>query len=200
MEVNMNPFDSDTLRLILIFFVPGFISMKVYDLYVPSERRDFSKSLMEAVSFSCVNFAAMYWAIVAIHADNFPTNHPFWYYLASAGILFVAPIFWPILYSRTMSLPFFRKRTIHPTPKPWDYVFSKGESLWVIVHLRDGRRIGGRFDTQSFASSFPADEQIYIEEVWQLDSKGRFKRKVDDSRGLIISREDFEAIEFFQQS
>ena len=30
--------------LFLVFFVPGFISLKVYDLFIPSERRDFSKS------------------------------------------------------------------------------------------------------------------------------------------------------------
>lgn len=195
----MNPFDSESLRLILIFFVPGFISMKVYDLYIPSERRDFSKSLMEVVSFSCVNFALMYWAIVAIHSENFPREHSVWYYLSSIGILLVAPILWPILYSKIMSLPFFHRRTIHPIPKPWDYVFSQRESLWVIVHLKDGRKIGGRYDTRSFASSFPEDEQIYLEEVWQLDKKGRFQKKIQGSRGLIISRDDFEAIELFEQ-
>jgi hypothetical protein len=195
----VSPFNSDTLRLILIFFVPGFISMKIYDLFVPSERRDFSKSLMEAVSFSCINFALTYWAIIAINTDNYPSEHPIPYYLSSLGILFLAPIFWPILYSQMMKLPFFRQRTIHPIPKPWDYVFSKGESLWVIVHLKDGRRIGGRYDTKSFTSSFPADEQIYLEEVWQLDEKGRFKNQIEASRGLIISQSNFEAIEFFEQ-
>lgn len=94
----MNPFDSETLRLILLFFVPGFISMKVYDLYVPSERRDFSKSLLEAVSFSCVNFALTYWAIVAIHLDGFPLKNPICYYLSSIGILFLSgPLANPLL-------------------------------------------------------------------------------------------------------
>ena len=195
----MNPFDSDTIRLILIFFVPGFVSMKVYDLYVPSERRDFSKSLMEAVSFSCINFAILYWAIVTIHSNNFPSEHPLWYYLSSVAILFGAPIVWPILYSWIMRLGFFAKRTINPIPKPWDYFFSKRESFWLIIHLKDGRRIGGRYDTGSFASSYPADEQIYLEEVWRLNRKGRFMEKVPSSRGLIISRQDYEAIEFFEQ-
>lgn len=195
----MNPFDSDTLRLIVIFFVPGFISMKVYDLLVPSSRRDFSKSLMEAISFSCINFALTYWAIVAIHTNGFVSDHPFWYYVASVLILFVAPILWPIGYLKIMSLQFFSERTIHPVPKPWDYVFSKGESMWVIIHMKDGRRIGGRYDAHSFASSFPAEEQIYIEEVWCLDEHGRFKDAIEGSRGLIVSRPDFEAIEFFQQ-
>ncbi|MGA2957043.1 MAG: DUF6338 family protein [Thermodesulfobacteriota bacterium] len=45
---------------------------------------------------------------------------------------------------------------------------------------------------------FP-QEQIYIEEVWALDEKGRFRQKIEGSRGLIISKEDYEAIEFFEQ-
>ena len=30
-----------TLALFLIFFIPGFITLKVYDLLVPGEARDF---------------------------------------------------------------------------------------------------------------------------------------------------------------
>ncbi len=195
----MSPFNSDTLRLILVFFVPGFISMKIYDLYVPSERRDFSKSLLEAVSFSCVNFALMYWVIMAIHSSDFQSEHRYWYYFLSVIILFAAPVFWPILYSKVLSMPFFSGKTIHPIPRPWDYVFSQNESYWVIVHLKDGRRIGGRFDTRSFASSYPYEEQIYLEEVWRLDPEGKFLNKVEGSKGIIISQKDFELIEFFEQ-
>ncbi len=194
----MNPFSSETLRLILLFFVPGFISMKVYDLYVPSGRRDFSKSLLEAVSFSCFNFALMYWAIVAIHSDDFPTNHPFWYYLSFLLIVFVAPIIWAILYRRLLGTAFLRKRIVHPVDKPWDYVFGQKKSYWAIVHLKDGRKIGGRFDTKSFASSYPTPEQIYLEEVWHLDETGKFLKKVERSKGIIISASEFQSIELFQ--
>jgi len=71
----MDIFDSETLRMIVIFFVPGFISMKVYDLCFPSERRDFSKSVLEAVSFSFINFALTYGAIIAIHKSDFQIRH-----------------------------------------------------------------------------------------------------------------------------
>ena len=194
----MNPFSSETLRLILIFFVPGFISIKVYDLLVPSEKRDFSKSLFEAISFSCVNFALTYWAIVAIHSNNIQVNHPFCYYGSSVLILFVAPILWPLIYLKIISTPFFMEKTIHPIPKPWDYVFSQRKPLWVIVHLKDGRRIGGFYGTESFASSYPTNEQIYLEEVWCLDEKGKFLERIARSKGIILSKEDFEAIEFFE--
>ncbi len=194
----MNPFSSETLRLILIFFVPGFISIKVYDLLVPSERRDFSKSLFEAISFSCVNFALTYWAIVAIHSNNFQINNPFCYYISSILILFVAPVLWPLIYFKILSIPFLKSKTIHPMPKSWDYVFSQQKPFWVIAHLKDGRRIGGLYGAKSFASSYPANEQIYLEEIWNLDGNDKFLERVDRSEGVILSKEDFEVIEFFK--
>lgn len=194
----MNPFNSDAIKLIFVFFVPGFISMKVYDLFIPSERRDYSKSLMEAISFSCFNFAINYWIWTLINSDNFSTINSFWYYLLLIEILFIIPILLPIIFLRIIKLPFILNKIINPFSKPWDYVFSKREYFWVIIHLKDGRRIGGKYDTNSFTSSFPAEEQIYIEEVWKLGEKGDFIEKVEDSRGLIISSKDFEAIEFFK--
>jgi len=50
----------------------------------------------------------------------------------------------------------------------------------MIIHLKDGRRIGGRFDENSSASSFPAKEQIYIEEVWELDENENLSNRLKD--------------------
>ena len=36
------------LALFLVYFIPGFISLKIYDLLVPSACRDFSNSLFDA--------------------------------------------------------------------------------------------------------------------------------------------------------
>ena len=67
----------------------------------------------------------------------------------------------------------------------------------MIVHLRGGTRIGGRYDANSFVSSFPAREQIYLEEVWQLDEKMNFHKKIDKTKGMLILGEDVLMIEFF---
>lgn len=194
----MNPFSSETLLFILLFFVPGFVSMKIYDLFIPSPRRDFSKSFLDAISFSMLNFAILYWLIVAIHDGKFPDQHPFWYFICISFIVFVAPAIWTFLYMRILNTEFIRRRTLHPIAKPWDYVFGQKQSYWVILHLKDGRRIGGSFDTSSFASSFPAQEQIYLEAVWRIDEAGKFLQKVDRSKGIIISASELQSVELFQ--
>jgi hypothetical protein len=82
-----------TLALFLIFFIPGFISLKVYDLLVPGERRDFSKSLFDAVAYSSLNFVALLWLIGIVRSGSLP-----WLWYAAMFVLLIGmPAAWPIL-------------------------------------------------------------------------------------------------------
>jgi len=193
----MDIWNIDKLTLFLIFFLPGFISMKVYDLMVAGEPRDISKSVFEAIAYSTLNFGALFWLIAIIQADDFYHRHLILYSMAVAAIMVVAPACWPFLFLKFSTWGPIAKHFIHPIRKPWDFVFGKRQSFWVIVHLQNGQKVGGRFDTESFASSDPASEQIYLEEVWLLDAEGRFLRPVERSRGIIIMKDEIRAVEFF---
>ncbi|KAF0145294.1 MAG: hypothetical protein FD156_1125 [Nitrospirae bacterium] len=193
----MNIFEIDKLKLFLVFFVPGFISMKIYGLLLPGERRDFSKDTFEAIAYSAFNFAALSWLISLIHLNSFYTNHKAWYFVSIFIIMFVFPVIWPILFVKISTWNFVAKHIIHPIQKPWDYIFGKKEAYWIIVHLKNGKRIGGKYDTKSFTSSFPAKEQIYLEQVWKLDEKGGFLKPIDRSEGIIILGDDIVSVELF---
>jgi hypothetical protein len=93
--------------------------------------------------------------------------------------------------------PGLSRFVISPTKKPWDYFFGKRETLWVIVHLKDGIRVGGLYGPDSFASSHPVEEQIYIEQVWELNEKAEFIKPIPRSRGILIPCADVIALEFF---
>ena len=69
----------------------------------------------------------------------------------------------------------------------------------MIVHLTD-RRIGGVFADKSFASSSPAPPEIYLEQIWKLDSEGRFISPVESTAGVLISGEQIVALELFRYS
>jgi hypothetical protein len=194
----MDIWNADKLTLFLIFFLPGFVSMKMYDLMVPGVPREASKSLLEAVSYSTLNFGALFWLIAYIRTNGFYQNHFILFSLAVTAIMVVVPACWPFAYLKLASFQPIAKHFANPIQKPWDYVFGKRTPYWIIVHLRSGLRIGGRFDTKSFASSNPADEQIYLEEVWSLDENGRFLKKVERSRGIIVMQDEIRAVEFFE--
>jgi hypothetical protein len=112
--------------------------------------------------------------------------------------MFVVPSFWPIIFLKLTTWGPLAKYIVHPIQKPWDYIFNKREHSWVIVHLKDGRRIGGKYDTNSFSSSYPSEEQIYLEEVWKLDEKNKFIEPIDRSKGIIVLSKEIIAVEFFK--
>ena len=107
------------------------------------------------------------------------------------------PIIWPLLFLKIAYWKPVSKHIINPLPKPWDYIFKKGETFWVIVHLKDGRKVGGRYDKHSFASSYPEKEEIYLEEVWELADNGKFIKPIERSKGIIILGKEISLIEMF---
>ena len=178
----MDIWNVDKLALFLIFFIPGFISMKVYDLIVLGERRDFSKSLVEAISYSAINFAALSWLIAIVQTGDYYHNHFILFLISVFVILFAFPVCWPFAFLGLSS---------------WRPI-GKHDPFWIIVHLKNGQKIGGFFGRESFASSNPADEQIFLEEVWMLDDDDRFLSPAEGSRGIIIMNDEIRAVEFFR--
>lgn len=188
----------EKLLFFIVFFIPGFISIKVYDLMIPGERRNFSDSLFQVIAYSIFNFVIFSWLIYIIYANNLVIEKTGLFVFLVFLIIFIFPILLPIILLEITKLSFISKYIIHPIQKPWDYVFGKREAHWIIVHLKDGRKISGRYDTESFASSFPAEEQIYLQEVWILDDEGGFKEPVERTSGIIILKDEISLIEFFK--
>jgi len=194
----MDIWQIDKLVLFLVFFIPGFVSIRIYDLLVPGEQRDFSKCLFDAIGYSTLNFAALFWLIIIIHSKNFYAHYKIWYFICLFLIVFIIPILWPILLLKLSNNKRIAQYIRDPIQKPWDYVFGKREAFWIIIHLKDGRKIGGRYDTNSFSSSYPSEEQIYLEEVWKLDENGIFIEAIENSKGVIVSSKEISFIEFFK--
>lgn len=192
----MEIWTADKILLFFIFFIPGFISTQIFEFIIPSDKRDFSKTFLQIIAYSALNYSALSWLIYIVVKYN--------YYLNTIVIIptilivfFIMPILWPFIIKKAFSFQIFADTFIHPIAKPWDYYFAKRESCWVIVHLKNGTSIGGIYDENSFASSYPAKEQIYLEQVWEIDDEGVFLKPVDRSKGIIILGDDISSIEFF---
>lgn len=188
----MDLFKLEILYMFVLFFVPGYISFKVWRLLVPSEQKKPGDYLTEIVFYSCLNFAAMSWLIIIF--SNKDTK--IWIiYLSYIIVLFLTPIIWPVLLSKVR--PYF-KDLLHSMPKSWDYFFSKREACWVLVHLKNGSLIGGYYGKDSFASRYPNIEDIYLQEVWKVDKNGKFGEKIERTKGLWIDKNEFTHLEFFR--
>lgn len=85
----MNIWEPEKLILFLSLFMPGFVSIKVYELIVATKRHDFKNSLLEAIGLSVLNFAALSWLILVISTPNFYKSHPVFYSVTIFSIFLV---------------------------------------------------------------------------------------------------------------
>ena len=114
-------------------------------------------------------------------------------------MLLVAPVLWASLYFVIRSSKLLDKVLPHPIGKPWDFVFSQRRPFWIVATLPDGTRIGGSYDGNSFSSSAPHQEQIYLQEAWHINEDGGFERAKESSAGVILTAKEISCLELYEK-
>lgn len=188
------------LPIFLFLVAPGVVASTVYSYLVPSERRKLADYLVEVVTFSMVYLALFFWLLALLYNAYLQSNILLLVVLTLLTA-FILPAFlgWLVSYLlQTRSLRRFVKSSIHPMPTAWDYIFSRGRPYWIIFHLKTGERVGGYYGRDSFASSYPDTQEIYIEELWRLDANGILDEENPDTAGGFIKVEDCKFIEFLK--
>ncbi len=182
------PTTIQSLLIIILFIMPGFIISKVISLLVPSLEKEKSEGslILQAITFSCINYALSFWLLLLLYEKK-----DLWW-LLSIIVLILSPILIGFITSNIIKKTFLN---IKLTVSAWDYYFSGEESAWILITLKDGTRIGGFFSKNSFASTRGCD--IYIEEVWKID-QGKFSSKIEDTDGCIVKNDEIKYIEFFR--
>ncbi len=176
--------------------MPGFISLKVYNLLCPGKLPDFSTQTFSSIMYSCLSYA-IHLPIYLISATLQDFSVITWkHVLFITSLILIFPALIPIAWLFIRKIEWVNNFLPHPTNSPWDYVFSQRNFYWLIVTLKDGTILGGKYGAGSFSSSYPEDPQIFISEQWLVDQEG-FIRKVNDSSGIMILSKDIKTIEFF---
>jgi hypothetical protein len=79
----------------------------------------------------------------------------------------------------------------------WEHVLGKNKPYYIIFHLKSGQKLGGLYSGESFASSFPQAQEIYVQELYHVTEQGKFGDKVERTEGAIIRFDECSFIEFF---
>jgi|GEM_PF-2259457 len=192
---------TDHLALFLAFFVPGFIVMRIYGLFIATERPDFVKQLPEAVAYSAIHYALTGW-IILLAAPGIQRG------IAAYVVVLVLPVLWPPIVLLIRNWPYYRKRILTPkflefllTPEatPWDKLFADRRALWIRIKLKAGGYIGGVYGKGSWSSTYPCPEQLYVKEQYECDVTG-FGDAVPNSDGFLVNGTEIETIELFRGS
>jgi hypothetical protein len=190
LQAFLKEFDWSKLAIIVLFALPGFISLRVWSLIVPTSERPFKDEIGEVISFGVLN--AMVCA--PLFALTSP-KQPIVLYILAIFTLVALPALWPFLLRWIMQRLRDADLILVGSRSAWDDVFLRQEPYFVIVHLKDGARAGGYYGSKSFAGLHPISGHLYLEELWYIDDDGKFLEKVPESRGLILRPDDYNYIE-----
>ncbi len=69
--MEMDVFSTDKIFLFIAFVVPGFIAMKTYELLTPSRYIDSSKQIIDAITYSCINYSILLFPIYYLEISDF---------------------------------------------------------------------------------------------------------------------------------
>lgn len=192
---NLTP---NTWLLLLFMVVPGFIANRVYALRCPSPKTDWEKAVLEPIACSVVNLVIWFWLVIPILRTPFESVDEWKLTWVGLLVCLVSPtclaLFWYWLRVSVLSQRFGMD---HPTPRGWDYFLSENRQFWVLFHLKNGKMVGGYFGAKSFASTYPQEPEIYVEQVWRVCEHGKFVEVVEGTAGAVFRQSDWDRIEFF---
>lgn len=193
--MSLELFEINKLMMFIAFVMPGFLAIKAYDVFVVvAAPKTSSEQLIDAATYSCINYMIWLPFVYMAESSQLKNVHLWLYVIFYILVLFVSPILITYLWVKVRT-KFFKR---HPIEKPWDYVFSRQKGYWVIVTLKSGERIGGLYSGNSFVSSSPASEQVYLEESWFINEDGGFDRVKTGSEGIMILSSEILYLEFYK--
>lgn len=182
------------LLLFFVFVLPGLISMKVYRLILPSADVDWKTALIEGLFFSSVTLLLLLPVIYLLFSTNWSDSLKI---IISSILILIASIGLPFLLKYLLTKSRLSEILNLPYPTAWDYFFDLREPCFLLIHLNNGKLIGGYYGLNSYATSFPNQGDVYLEVVYKVKEDGTFEEAIEDSYGLLLTKDQYQYIEIF---
>lgn len=190
----------DVVFYTCIFLLPGFVIKCVIDALIPPVRYNETKYFFSCLLYSIVNCAIWSWVYILVAPIAINNSVAYWLLLLSitiVGATILAFLIGLIRQKKVTEWLFSKIKVhkVHPIPTAWDYFFSKQEEAWIIVTLKNGKTVYGKYSTESFASSDYEERDLYIEKTYSI-SEDMSWIEDEASKGILISKDEIETIEF----
>ena len=194
----------DSLEVVFytcVFLLPGFIIKSVIDTLVPPIKHYDSKYFFSCLLYSIVNCAIWSWMYLLLNRISYNRPIIYWISLLVVTVVDATLVAFIIGVAKQKGIIewVFKKigiNKIHPAPTAWDYYFSKQEESWIVVTLKSGKTIYGKFSEHSFSSSDAEERDLYIEKTYILKDDMTWEED-EKSKGILIAKEEIETVEFF---
>lgn len=189
----------DNIYFVLFFFVPGLIVLFVRSQFVTGANFPHSAALLPYLAISVIYNAFAFPLIDIVVAIDKPIYGKV---LALFSLVFAGPALLGLVLGVNIQENLFRRllqkcglNPVHVIPTAWDWKFGNMTEQWVLVTLKDGTRFAGFCGSDSFMSSNPAERDIYIQQVYDVDDDDNWSSS--GKKALLITADEVQTIEFW---
>lgn len=201
----MVPSTATQLLITLVLIVPGFVYHGVLIRVggrTPADA-DLSSRLMRAIVASTI-FALIYLVAAGPSVEAALTRTPAEalshlrpYAISSIVGVVVVPVLAAAVTAWVLGSDRFRKikyevlpdrwNRVDPRPSAWDVAFAAAEDpCFVRVQMKDGTWYAGYFGPNSYASSFPDPQSLFLEISYAVDNDGQILGAIEGNPGAIV--------------
>src|SRR5687767_14583197 len=133
---------------LLLLVLPGFISIRVFELLVPARSTSTGREALEALSYGAVNFGI--WLSPLLYSFEWLRVRPIRFGLVMFAVLVVSPALLAIGARMLLNWPLVARWVRSPVPTAWDHFFGLRRSAWMRLRLKSGQVVGGFYGANSF--------------------------------------------------
>lgn len=189
-----------SLWLLLVFvLVPGFVANRVYALWCPGQKQDWEKALLEPLTWSAINLLFWCdWVFTLINTEKFADINREEMRRAILLVCLVSPAAMSTAWYHFRIYAHGKFKIDYPVAKAWDYFLKQNnEGFYILFHLKNKSKIGGLFASKSYATTYPQEPEIYVEQVFKVDQiTGEFIERIEGTYGSVIRQSEWDFIEF----
>lgn len=199
--------------LLAIFVVPGFIFQAVLNRNILSKPTSEFRMVIQALVWSLIIHTASFpWSADAYR--SWQTGHlaaqvdTLW--LRGIGVIVIAPVVSALLIGKL--LEWSRAQRLlgalgvsweERLPLCWDWLANRRQGCWMILEFKDGRRMAGKFDSNSaisMTSWLPhAPRDIFLESICELqDGPDEIGPELPYNRGAWVNGDELRSIRLFK--
>jgi hypothetical protein len=201
--------DFTDLVPILVFLLPGFLTMGVIELLVVCRPKDTFDKVVLAFVLTFLNlllFSVSRWVLEKVGGyicSSWTFDHVNFYTPGNLILILICSVGLGLAWSyeatnenmlEWLRLKSFTTRTHKPST--WRETFVHGKGRWVVVHLKDGRRI---FGYPLHYSDGPEERSIHLEPAMWLTEEDGVTKQSPPTTLLLDENIGIEFIEFVEQ-
>ena len=171
----------DSLYFLLAFIVPGLIVLFVRSQFVTGRRPSHPNAILSYLTVSVVYYALILPVVAFLRSITGPSYGKA---MAWFAVVFLGPVVLGVLLGigiqNDLLRGFLRRcglNPVHVMPTAWDWKFGNMDNEWVLVTLKDGTRFAGFCGAQSFISSDPAERDIYVQWIYDIDDNHHWQSR-----------------------